>query len=106
MTKGRTNSGRCTNLAKSVQRKTECELYDADDRERSDLFGHYDLNGNFIEGPICSAFGAAAEDLTKSVLLCLDEMNLARVEYYLSDFLSVIESREKSDAGKRNKKLP
>ena len=27
-------------------------------------------------------------------LLCLDEMNLARVEYYLSDFLSVIETRE------------
>lgn len=27
--------------------------------------------------------------------LCLDEMNLARVEYYLSDFLSVIETRER-----------
>jgi 5-methylcytosine-specific restriction endonuclease McrBC GTP-binding regulatory subunit McrB len=35
----------------------------------------------------------------KPVFLCLDEMNLARVEYYLSDFLSVIESREKQEDG-------
>lgn len=62
----------------------------------SDLFGHTDLNGKFIEGPVCSAFDAAIGSPKKPVLLCLDEMNLARVEYYLSDFLSVIESREKS----------
>lgn len=65
----------------------------------SDLFGHYDLNGNFIEGPVCPAFKAAADLPDKPVFLCLDEMNLARVEYYLSDFLSVIESREKQDDG-------
>jgi len=66
----------------------------------SDLFGHNDLNGKFVEGPICSAFDAAKRDPQKPVFLCLDEMNLARVEYYLSDFLSVIESREKSADGK------
>ena len=65
----------------------------------SDLFGHYDLNGNFIEGPVCPAFKAAADLPDKPVFLCLDEMNLARVEYYLSDFLSVIESRDKQDDG-------
>ena len=65
----------------------------------SDLFGHYDLNGNFIEGPVCPAFKAAADSPDKPVFLCLDEMNLARVEYYLSDFLSVIESREKQEDG-------
>ena len=65
----------------------------------SDLFGHYDLNGNFIEGPVCPAFNAAAASPDNPVFLCLDEMNLARVEYYLSDFLSVIESREKQDDG-------
>lgn len=65
----------------------------------SDLFGYNDLNGNFISGPICSAFEAAAETPSKPVLLCLDEMNLARVEYYLSDILSVIESREKKAGG-------
>ena len=61
----------------------------------SDLFGHYDLNGNFIDGPVCKCFKLANERPDKPVFLCLDEMNLARVEYYLSDFLSVIESREK-----------
>ena len=63
----------------------------------SDLFGHTDLNGNFIQGPVCEAFDAAIASPDKPVMLCLDEMNLARVEYYLSDFLSVIESRERKD---------
>ena len=66
----------------------------------SDLFGHTDLNGIFTEGPICGAFNIAVAKPSKPVLLCLDEMNLARVEYYLSDFLSVIESRERNSAGK------
>ena len=63
----------------------------------SDLFGHTDLNGNFVPGPVCAAFETAAGDPKRPVFLCLDEMNLARVEYYLSDFLSVIESREKEN---------
>lgn len=66
----------------------------------SDLFGHYDLNGNFIDGPICECFELAKSNPDTPVLLCLDEMNLARVEYYMSDFLSVIESREKLDDDK------
>lgn len=65
----------------------------------SDLFGHFDLNGNFIDGPVCECFDTAAENPQKPIFLCLDEMNLARVEYYLSDFLSVIESREKQEDG-------
>ena len=66
----------------------------------SDLFGHYDLSGRFIEGPVCTSFRHAYETPDKPVFLCLDEMNLARVEYYLSDFLSVIETREKMQTGK------
>ena len=66
----------------------------------SDLFGHTDLNGKFIDGPVCSAFEAAMKEPDKPVFLCLDEMNLARVEYYLSDFLSVIESRDRGDDGR------
>lgn len=65
----------------------------------SDLFGHYDLNGRFVSGPICDSFETAIENPARPVLLCLDEMNLARVEYYLSDFLSVIESRAKMEDG-------
>lgn len=66
----------------------------------SDLFGHYDLNRNFIDGPVCECFKAAYENPSKPVFICLDEMNLARVEHYFSDFLSVIESREKQLNGK------
>lgn len=61
----------------------------------SDLFGHLDLNGNFLPGPVCDSFEQAIANPNRIVFLCLDEMNLARVEYYMSDFLSVIESRER-----------
>ncbi len=35
-----------------------------------------------------------AENRNKPYFVCLDEMNLARVEYYLSEYLSILESRE------------
>ncbi len=63
--------------------------------DSSDLFGHVDLNGKFISGAIIDFVKRAELDGTNPYFLCLDEMNLARVEYYLSDFLSVIETREK-----------
>ena len=66
----------------------------------SDLFGYKDLNEKPVLGPVCDAFKTAQKNPDKPVLLCLDEMNLARVEFYLSDFLSVIESREKQSDGK------
>ncbi|MCR5421974.1 MAG: AAA family ATPase [Lachnospiraceae bacterium] len=66
--------------------------------DSSDLFGHVDLNGKFISGAIIDFVKRAELDENKSpYFLCLDEMNLARVEYYLSDILSVIETRELID---------
>lgn len=62
--------------------------------DSSDLFGHVDLNGKFIPGAIIDFVKRAELDRTHPYFLCLDEMNLARVEYYLSDFLSVIETRD------------
>ena len=62
--------------------------------DSSDLFGHVDLNGNFISGVILEFILDAYRHPNKPYILCLDEMNLARVEYYLSDFLSVIETRD------------
>ena len=61
--------------------------------DSSDLFGHLDLNGRFIEGALISFIKDASEHTDKPYILCLDEMNLARVEYYFSDFLSIIETR-------------
>ncbi len=65
--------------------------------DSSDLFGHVDLNGNFIPGAIIDFVKQAEIDREHPYFLCLDEMNLARVEYYLSDILSVIETRDLAD---------
>ena len=62
--------------------------------DSTDLFGHVDLNGNFIPGAILEFLAEAQRNPDHPYILCLDEMNLARVEYYLSDFLSVIETRD------------
>ena len=61
--------------------------------DSTDLFGHTDLNGNYIPGAIIDFVKEAKEHREDPYFLCLDEMNLSRVEYYLSDFLSLIETR-------------
>lgn len=62
--------------------------------DSTDLFGHVDLQGKFIPGVIIDFVKKASMDLAHPYILCLDEMNLARVEYYLSDVLSIIETRD------------
>lgn len=64
--------------------------------DSSDLFGHVNLDGKFVPGAIIDFIKTALlpENKDKPYFLCLDEMNLARVEYYMSDFLSVIETRD------------
>lgn len=68
--------------------------------DSSDLFGHVDLNGKFIAGVIIDFVKKAELDEDHPYFLCLDEMNLARVEYYLSDVLSVIETRDFNTDGR------
>jgi len=65
--------------------------------DSSDLLGHYNPNGDFVPGRMLKVILEAQKYPEKPFLLCLDEMNLARVEYYLSDFLSVIETRDLRD---------
>lgn len=65
--------------------------------DSSDLLGYLDLNGKFVPGAITNFISTAMGDLEKPYILCLDEMNLARVEYYFSDFLSVMETREQTN---------
>jgi len=56
------------------------------------LLGHYDpIAGHYVRTPFIDAMFAAA-DGEAPVFVCLDEMNLARVEYYLADCLSAMES--------------
>ena len=67
--------------------------------DSSDLLGHIDLNGNFVPGAIYDFVKSAMDNKEKPYFLCLDEMNLARVEYYFSDFLSIIETRDMDSNG-------
>lgn len=60
----------------------------------SDLLGYTSLGGNFIAKDLVFAIQRAKGNRRKPFFFILDEMNLARVEHYFSDFLSVIETRE------------
>lgn len=67
--------------------------------DSTDLFGHVDLNGHYVPGVLTDFIKAAMAEQDKPYFLCLDEMNLARVEYYFCDILSVIETR-RTEGGK------
>ncbi|MCI0766009.1 DUF3578 domain-containing protein [Bacillus sp. TL12] len=61
--------------------------------DSSDLLGYVNIQGEFQERPLIQVLKKATENPDKPYFVVLDEMNLARIEYYFSDFLSVIESR-------------
>ena len=65
--------------------------------DSSDLLGRTTPEGIFLPGRVLRIIVEAKDDPEKPYILCLDEMNLARVEYYLSDFLSVMETRDFRD---------
>ena len=67
--------------------------------DSTDLFGYVNLKGEFQPGCLTEFIKEAnkKENLCKPYIVCLDEMNLARVEHYFSDVLSVIETRELKD---------
>lgn len=61
----------------------------------TDLLGYTDLAGNFRPGKFSKLLALASRDENrdKPYFVCLDEMNLARVEHYFSDLLSIMETR-------------
>lgn len=59
-----------------------------------DLFGYWNPTaGHFVASDFTTAIIKAAANPSKLSLICLDEMNLARVEYYFADLLSALENR-------------
>lgn len=59
-----------------------------------DLIGYYNpLQMSFLPTPFTEALVEATQNPHQLYLICLDEMNLARVEYYFADFLSKLEER-------------
>jgi hypothetical protein len=59
-----------------------------------DLLGYYNpLEKKYLATPFLEALIEATNNPDVPYLICLDEMNLARVEYYFADFLSKLEQR-------------
>lgn len=61
--------------------------------DATELLGYRDINQEFHAGKLTEIIDKASNDRNTPYVVCLDEMNLARVEYYFSDLLSLIESR-------------
>lgn len=67
--------------------------------DSSDLIGYVSrINGEkYVVGPFLRFIAKAMQDSKRPYFLCLDEMNLAPVEQYFAEYLSVIESRKLQD---------
>ena len=64
--------------------------------DSSELIGYVSrINGEkYVVGPFLKFMAKAINEPDKPYFLCLDEMNLAPVEQYFAEYLSVIESRK------------
>ncbi|WP_322907402.1 MrcB family domain-containing protein [Paenibacillus sp. SGZ-1009] len=62
----------------------------------AELIGYRDLSGMFQPGPLTLVIREASrlENRKKPYFVCLDEMNLARVEHYFSDMMSLLETQK------------
>lgn len=60
-----------------------------------DLLGYYNpLESSYLSTIFLDALIEAQKNPNIPYFICLDEMNLARVEYYFADFLSLLEERD------------
>ena len=63
--------------------------------DKSDLLGYYNpIEKNYMSTPFLDAllkFCRKAENSNDIFIICLDEMNLAHVEHYFAEFLSVLQ---------------
>lgn len=70
--------------------------------DSSDLIGYVSRvsgKAEFVAGEFLKFIAKAWEDVETPYFLCLDEMNLAPVEQYFAEYLSVIESRKSHEEG-------
>jgi len=86
-------------FAEAINAKLEPIPVKPDWTDNTDLVGYKNLQGSFEGKKLINIIAEACkeENANKVFFVLLDEMNLARVEHYFSDFLSVIETRQKDD---------
>ena len=64
--------------------------------DNQDLLGFFNpIEGTYISTPFLDAIIEAESNPEQLHIICLDEMNLAHVEYYFSEFLSKLQSEDK-----------
>lgn len=80
-------------FAESINAKFKSIPVKPDWNDSTELLGYKNIKDEFVKGELYKVIDEAKEHLDTPYFVCLDEMNLARVEYYLSEYLSVIESR-------------
>lgn len=76
--------------------------------DNSDLLGYVPTLSpdKYIKGALVDGLLDAKRNPNKLVIVLLDEMNLAPVEHYFSDFLSIAETRERKGSGIGSDPLP
>lgn len=63
--------------------------------DTQDLIGYFHpTDKTFVPTPFMEALAEASKNSNKLFLICLDEMNLAHVEYYFSELLSAREEKK------------
>lgn len=67
-------------------------------RDNKGLFGYHNvIDDNYYVTPLVKLFLKALKNPDKPYFIILDEMNIAKVEHYFADYLSLIESRRLVD---------
>jgi energy-coupling factor transporter ATP-binding protein EcfA2 len=61
--------------------------------DNSDMLGYFGADEKFVSGEFTNIVLEASKNLHLPYFIVLDEMNLAKVEYYFAQVLSVMESR-------------
>jgi 5-methylcytosine-specific restriction endonuclease McrBC GTP-binding regulatory subunit McrB len=76
--------------------------------DNSDLFGYVPTLAptEYVEGALIKSIVTASNNPKKLVISLLDEMNLAPVEHYFSDFLSIVETRRRDGTSVITDALP
>lgn len=81
-------------FAESINAKFKSIPVKPDWNDSTELLGYKNIKDEFVRGELYKVIIEANDNLDTPYFVCLDEMNLARGEYYLSEYLSVIESRK------------
>ena len=84
-------------FAEAIEAPFLCLGVRPDWMDSSDLFGHLDLEGNFVPGAIIDFLKQAQSDPETPHFLCFDGVLLDRAEYFLREILASVESRQTDD---------